>query len=119
MKNLISILGSTGSIGLSSLEIIDKRKSSFKINLLSANVNLKLICKQIIKYKPNYFIINDNIVFNKVKKKFKRKKTIILNNFDNLKSFKKNDITIAAIPGIAGLSPTIKMIKKFYATVKV
>ena len=111
MKNLISILGSTGSIGLSSLEIIDKRKSSFKINLLSANVNLKLICKQIIKYKPNYFIINDNIVFNKVKKKFKRKKTIILNNFDNLKSFKKNDITIAAIPGIAGLSPTIKMIK--------
>ena len=111
MKNLISILGSTGSIGLSSLEIINKRKSSFKINLLSANVNLKLICKQIIKYKPNYFIINDNIVFNKVKKKFKRKKTIILNNFDNLKSFKKNDITIAAIPGIAGLSPTIKMIK--------
>ena len=58
MVKTISILGSTGSIGLNSLKIIDK-KNDFKINLLSANKNYKLICKQIIKYKPNIFFINN------------------------------------------------------------
>ena len=37
MVKLISILGSTGSVGVSSLKIIEKRKNFFKINLLSAN----------------------------------------------------------------------------------
>ena len=40
MKKIISILGSTGSIGLSALKIVDKKKSIFEINLLSANINL-------------------------------------------------------------------------------
>ena len=61
MKKIISILGSTGSIGLSTLKIIDRKKNYFKINLLSANKNFRLICKQIKKYKPNFFIINDLI----------------------------------------------------------
>ena len=51
MKKIISILGSTGSIGLSTLKIIDRKKNYFKINLLSANKNFRLICKQIKKYK--------------------------------------------------------------------
>ena len=72
MRKNISILGSTGSIGLSVLKIIDKKKNYFKINLLSANKNYKLICKQISKYKPKYFIINDPVIFNKVKKKNKK-----------------------------------------------
>ena len=55
MKRIISILGSTGSIGLSSLSIIDKKKKDFKINVLSANKNYSLICKQIKKYN-NLFI---------------------------------------------------------------
>ena len=73
MRKNISILGSTGSIGLSVLKIIDKKKNYFKINLLSANKNYKLICKQISKYKPKYFIINDPVILNKVKKKNKKK----------------------------------------------
>ena len=60
MKKKISILGSTGSIGLTTLKIIDKKKNFFKpLYLLSANKNYKLICKQIKKYKPKYFLIND------------------------------------------------------------
>ena len=69
MKKIISILGSTGSIGLSTLRIIDKKKDYFKINLLSANTNYKIIIKQIKKYKPNYFFINDTQTYLKVKKK--------------------------------------------------
>ena len=67
MKKIISILGSTGSIGLSTLKVIDKKKNLFKINILSADKNYKLIVNQIKKYKPNYFIINDYPTFLKIK----------------------------------------------------
>ena len=50
-------------------------------------------------------------IFIKVKKKFKKKKTVILNNFEFKKLKIKNDITVSAIPGIKGLEPTIFMVK--------
>tara|TARA_E500000178_G_scaffold214523_1_gene211876 strand:+ start:1299 stop:2465 length:1167 start_codon:yes stop_codon:yes gene_type:complete len=110
MKITISIIGSTGSIGLSSLKIINKKNKNFRINLLSANKNYRLILKQIKKYKPKYFIISDTSVFLKVKKN-NYKNTKILNSFESLNLIKKNDITICAIPGIAGLEPTIRLTK--------
>ena len=111
MKTSISILGSTGSIGLSAFKIIDKKKNYFNINLLSANKNYTLICKQIKKYNPKFFVITDPIIFKKVKIKFKKKKIGIFNSFKSIKLKKKTDIIISAIPGIAGLEPSILMIK--------
>ena len=70
----ISILGSTGSIGITTLKIIDKEPAKFKIILLSSNNNFKVICKQIKKYNPKYFLIRDKDTLEKVKKKFKKKK---------------------------------------------
>ena len=105
----ISILGSTGSIGHSTLKIVEK-KNFLKISVLSANKNFTNICKQIKKYKPEYFIVSDKKTFKKVKKKFEKKKIKILNDFNLLKNKKKIDITVAAIPGIAGLKPTLSMI---------
>ena len=110
MKKNISILGSTGSVGLSTLKIIDKKKDFFRIILLAANNNYKLICKQIKKYKPKYFIINNFKVYKKVKKKYENKKVKILNNFNRI-NLKKLDLSITAIPGIAGLEPTLLFIK--------
>lgn len=111
MKKNISILGSTGSIGKSVFEIIDKKKNFFNVHLLSANKNYNSIIKQIKKYNPNYFIITDRFVYKKIKQKFKKKKIIILNNFDKIRDYKKNNIVIAAIPGLAGLNPTISAIR--------
>ena len=112
MKKLLSVLGSTGSIGLTTLNIVDKKKNYFKPFIFSANKNYKLICKQITKYRPNYFVINDYKVFKKLKKKFKNIKNIkILNNFNFIKLNKKIDVTVTAIPGIQGLKPTILAIK--------
>ncbi len=112
MKKKIAILGSTGSIGRTSLDIIKKDLKSFTIILLYANSNYSLIKKQIKYFKPKYFIINNLIVFQKIKKKFKKNKVKILNNFEdiNLKKLKL-DFTISAIVGIAGLEPTIKFTK--------
>ena len=113
MKKKIAILGSTGSIGTTSLKIIEKKLNLFKIELLSANKNYNKIYKQIIKFKPRYFVVTNNNIFLKIKKKLNNKKTKILNNYEKVSfSNKKVDITIASIPGIAGLEPTINFTKK-------
>ncbi len=111
MKKFISILGSTGSIGSSTFQIINKKRKFFTINLLSANKNYNLICNQIRRYKPKFFVITDQKIFNKIRKKFKNHKVKIINNFNDVSIKKKSDITISAIPGISGLLPTISMIK--------
>ena len=74
MKTCISILGSTGSIGLSTLNIINNKRKTFSVYLLSANSNYSLISHQIKKYKPKFFIINDEVTFIKLKKNLKKVK---------------------------------------------
>jgi 1-deoxy-D-xylulose-5-phosphate reductoisomerase len=110
MKKKISILGSTGSIGLTALKIIKKKKNLFTINTLVAKNNYKEICKQVKDFQPNNFVVLNIKNYINLKKKFKKTKTKFFNNYKNLIK-KKNDITIAAIPGIAGLEPTIQFTK--------
>ena len=111
MKKKISILGSTGSIGLSALNIVDKKRNLFNIDLLSANSNYKLICKQIKKYEPKIFVVKDQTTFKKIKNKYKKHKVNILDSFNKVNLKKKTDICISAIPGFSGLEPTISSIK--------
>ena len=72
MRKSISILCSTGSVGVSALSIIDKKKNYFKVYLLSANKNLYLIEKQIKKYKPKIFVITNKDIYEKIKKNFQK-----------------------------------------------
>tara|TARA_A100001015_G_scaffold232134_1_gene262961 strand:+ start:155 stop:1324 length:1170 start_codon:yes stop_codon:yes gene_type:complete len=111
MRKFISILGSTGSVGLSTLSIIDIKKDYFKPYIFSANKNFKLICNQIDKYKPKVFIIKNKKTLEKVIKKYKNSKIKFLNNFEAIKIKTKSDVTVSAIPGIAGLNPTLKIIE--------
>jgi 1-deoxy-D-xylulose-5-phosphate reductoisomerase len=111
MKKKITILGSTGSIGLTTLNIISKKKNQFIVTLLAAKNNYKEICKQINKYNPIYFVIANPAIFKKVKKKFKNKKTKILDDYTKIKIKPKSDVTISAIPGTEGLLPTLSIIK--------
>lgn len=88
MKNLISILGSTGSVGLTTLSIIDKKKD-FKPFIFSASRNYRVIFNQIKKYKPVYFVIDNPRTYKKIKKNIKKSNTIILNNYNDIKIKKK------------------------------
>ncbi len=111
MKKKIAILGSTGSIGKTSLNIFKNNPNKFEIILLSANSNYINICKQIKSFNPKYFIISNNIIYKKIKKKFKKNKIKIFNSFNSFNKKKiKLDITISSIVGIAGLLPTIKFV---------
>ena len=90
MKKNISILGSTGSIGENTLEIIKKDKKNFNIVLLSTNKNYNKVIKQAKEFKVKNVIVNDIIAFKKAKLKFKKSKINFFNDFDNLsKIFKK------------------------------
>ena len=110
-KKTIAILGSTGSIGQSTLDII-KRSNEFKVELLIANTNYLKIIHQIKIFKPRVIIIKNENIYLKLKKKFINKPIVILNNTINISKYiNKIDVTVSAIPGIAGLEPTILFTK--------
>ena len=69
MSQKIAILGSTGSIGKSLLEILKKDKKKFKIILLSSNKNYKELFKQAEKFNVKNLIIKDKQCYEKIKKK--------------------------------------------------
>jgi 1-deoxy-D-xylulose-5-phosphate reductoisomerase len=110
MKKKICILGSTGSIGVSTLDIISKNKKNFDVILLSGNSNYKLLISQAIKFNPKYIYSNNLFLIEKIKFFCKKKKIIIISDLNLLKKI-KFDITISAITGIAGLIPTLNIIK--------
>tara|TARA_B100001057_G_scaffold469075_1_gene529026 strand:+ start:22 stop:1191 length:1170 start_codon:yes stop_codon:yes gene_type:complete len=111
MKKII-ILGSTGSIGKQTLEIIRKDKNKFKILLLSTDKNINLISKQIKTFKVKYIVVTNKKKYEILKKRFRKIK--IFPDFNKIdKELKvKADYTMSAISGIEGLRPTINIIKK-------
>ena len=113
MKKKIAILGSTGSIGENTLQIIKKDKKNFEINLLSTNKNVDKIFKQAKEFKVKNIIISDLISYKKAKIKFKKSKINIHDNFDHLNKIikTKNDLVMSSITGLNGLLPTLKSIK--------
>ena len=112
MKKKILLLGSTGSIGRSSLNIIRNYKSKLEIVALSTNKNIRLIIKQTKEFKVKNIIINDFESYKKVLNYGLNKKIRIFNNIsDFLKINKKKfDVTIVGISGFEGLDPTLKVI---------
>ena len=112
MKKKILLLGSTGSIGKSSLNIIRNYQSKLEIVALSTNKNVRLIIKQSKEFGVKNLIINDFQSYKKILNYGLNKKIRIFNNIsDFLKINKiKFDITIVGISGFDGLDPTLKVI---------
>ena len=113
MIKKIAILGSTGSIGKSTIDIIKKDKKNFKVILLTTNKNIKLILNQAREFKVKNIIVTSKKHFLKLKKKNKNKNLKIYNNFDHLnKIFKKKiNYIMSSITGLPGLKPTLLSIK--------
>lgn len=105
MKTL-AIFGSTGSIGKSSLKVLDKNKKKFKLLFLSCNKNYYLLKKQIKNYRPKFFFINKE----KYQKKFK--KNAKLKSIDFL--IKKNikiDYVVSGVSGYESIDLNFKLAK--------
>tara|TARA_B100000989_G_scaffold234567_1_gene181356 strand:+ start:1173 stop:2345 length:1173 start_codon:yes stop_codon:yes gene_type:complete len=107
----IAILGSTGSIGRSTLKALKKDKK-YKIKLLTTNKNAKRIFRQAIQFKVKNIIITDEVKYNKYKSLFKKNNINLYLGLHNIKKIlhKKISYSINAISGIEGLEPSLNII---------
>ena len=109
MKNL-SILGSTGSVGKSTLEVVRRNAEKFQINLLTANTNFSLMLDQIEEFGPKFVFLEDTEAQKSLLRELEQTKmnTTLLTNEDQLMEVladNNSEIVVAAMVGVAGLKP--------------
>ena len=109
MKNL-SILGSTGSVGKSTLEVVRRNADKFQINLLSANTNFSLMLDQIEEFGPKFVFLEDAEAQKSLLRELEKTKinTTLLTSEDQLMEVladKNSEMVVAAMVGVAGLKP--------------
>ena len=109
MSIKIAVLGSTGSIGTTTVNIIKKNQKDFKVIFLSTNNNVTKIYQQAIDLKVKNVIIINKKKYLKYKHKFIKKKINVSHDHSKIKKIikKKIDYTMCSISGLSGLKPTL------------
>ena len=114
MKKKITIFGSTGSIGDSTLDLIKSHPEKYEIVGLTINKNYKKLIEQVNDFKPKIVSINNTRSFKKFKEINSNKSLKVVNgndSYDEILDY-ETDIVVAAITGSAGLMPVVKAAKK-------
>lgn len=108
MKN-ISILGSTGSIGKQTLEVVSQNPDKFKVIALSTHKNIELLISQIKQFKPKFIGVVDLEAAQKIRDIIPEKISLVvgLQGLVELSSLKENDVVVNALVGSIGLDATI------------
>ncbi|HSQ89169.1 1-deoxy-D-xylulose-5-phosphate reductoisomerase [Romboutsia sp.] len=111
----ISILGSTGSIGKQTLDVVRQNKDKFEVVAISANSSVDLLLQQIKEFKPKYVAVYDEVSALKLKSMIPNDINIeVLSGMEGLKvisSLSEIDVLLTAIVGMIGLVPTLEAIK--------
>ncbi len=113
-KKRIAIFGSTGSIGVQALEVIEINSDFFEVEILTAQTNEKLLIEQALKFNPNAVVIGDEKKYESVKSALSNSDVKVFsgeNALEEVAAFDTFDIMLAAIVGFAGLKPTLKAIE--------
>lgn len=113
MKKVV-ILGSTGTIGVNTLNVIRRNREKFSVYAISADRNIDLIIKQIEEFKPKFVVINNDNAHRSLKDNFSHNDVEILKGNDGIKTVlqtKEADIVVSAISGISGVYPTYEAVK--------
>ena len=113
MKKKIAIIGSTGSIGKTLLNILFKEKKNFEIVLLVAKKSHNTLIKQAKEFNVKNLILTNKKNYEILKQKTKNSNIQVFNDFSKINKIFKNkiDYVMSSISGINGLEPTIKLIK--------
>ena len=114
MKKGIAILGSTGSIGTQTLEVISEHKNLFSVEVLTANNNCDLLIEQAKKYKPNAVVIVNRDKYDKVNSELFKLGIKVYAGQKSLEQIVESEeinIVLTALVGYSGLIPTINAIK--------
>jgi len=111
MKKKICILGSTGNIGQLTLRIVEENKKDFRVLLISANKNHRLLLSQAKKFNPKYIFSTNDHLIEKINNFCKKKRITIIKDIKLINKKDRFDISVCAISGMAGLVPTIDIVK--------
>ncbi len=113
MKRIL-LLGSTGSIGVSTLEVVRSFPDKFIITGLTANDNVDLLIKQANEFKPKTIAVRNEEKAEELKIAIGNKYEILAGDEGLIEISKRGDydILVSAIVGFAGLKPTIEAIKQ-------
>ncbi|MFH0836013.1 MAG: 1-deoxy-D-xylulose-5-phosphate reductoisomerase [Candidatus Micrarchaeota archaeon] len=112
MKHL-SILGSTGSIGTQTLDVVRQYPNEFKVEAIASNSNLEVMEQQLLEFKPGVVCIFDEDKADKFRQMVGGE-TEVLSGMDGLKyccTTDKVDTVITAVVGAVGLEPTLTSIE--------
>lgn len=113
MKKII-ILGSTGSIGTQTLDVVDHLDSDWQVIGLSANKNIELLERQVRKYRPLYITVVNEKFANEIKYRLKDIDVEVFAGVGGLEELAGNseaDLVVNALVGAVGLKPTISALK--------
>ena len=113
---LLTVLGSTGSVGASTLDVVARHPENFKIFALTANVNVNVLAQQCLTFKPIYAVMRDTNSAKELITKLREanSKTQVLMGHEALIRVVEDpsvDTVMAAIVGAAGLLPTLAAIR--------
>ncbi len=113
-KKHIALLGSTGSIGTQTLDIVREHKDEFVVEVLTAGTNADLLIQQALEFEPNAVVIADQTKYELVKQALKDTFIKVFagsKSIEEVVEFDDIDIVLTALVGFAGLKPTLSAIK--------
>ena len=113
-KKQIAILGSTGSIGRQTLDILSEYPDLFAPYLLTANTSVDLLIEQALKYSPKHAIISDSRFYQKLKDALAGTGITVGCGSEAIAdavTADEIDVVVTAMVGYSGLEPTIRAIK--------
>jgi 1-deoxy-D-xylulose-5-phosphate reductoisomerase len=112
-KKNIAILGSSGSIGKNSLEVIANFPDQFNVSYLTVNKNIDTLCEQVARFKPAGIVVLDQASADKCRERLKGKTEILSGEAGLVEIVQRSDvdIVISSLVGFAGLRPTVKAIQ--------
>ena len=114
MKRRIAILGSTGSIGTQTLDVIERNPEKFEAEILTAGSNWELLVKQAIKFLPNAVVIADESKYEQTRDALKDYPVKVFTgskSISDVVEFDTVDMVVAAMVGYSGLIPTVNAIR--------
>jgi 1-deoxy-D-xylulose-5-phosphate reductoisomerase len=114
MSKRIAILGSTGSIGTQTLEVISQHPDQFEVEVLTANNNIDLLIEQAKLFRPNVVVISNSCHYDQLKDALKDEPVKVFAGREALQQVVEMstiDIVVTAMVGYSGLIPTCNAIK--------
>lgn len=113
-KKRLAILGSTGSIGTQTLEIVAAHPQLFSVEILTAHANADLLLEQVAQHQPNAVVLTQQVAYEKVKQALSTSNTKVFfgqEALNDVVTWDSVDFVLAAIVGYAGLQPTLSAIR--------